>query len=117
MHLPETISRFAIIEKNLAQSARKGAYHPNRHHTHSLPFALGLVSEIFLARLQAGGCIRSVVVCIELGKTNEVIVIRILCFNSFQKSRCIQFAFEQIREIALHQSFCFLLDLEAGTRT
>ncbi len=39
-----------------------------------------------------------------------------LNFNSFQESRCIQFAFEQIGEIALHQSLCFFLDLEARTR-
>ena len=125
-----------IIERRiLSQSAWAGVDHPHWHHAYSLSFALGLVPEIFLARLQAGcGCCR-VVVCFELGKTNEVRMSLRVCeaiscqaeiaselamtlgFNSFQESRCIQFTFEQIGEIALHQSLRFFLDLKAGTRT
>ena len=62
----------------LLKPARTSIDHPYRHHAYSLSFALGLVPEIFLARLQAGSCCHLIPICIELGKTNEMIAFYVL---------------------------------------
>ena len=61
---------------NPVQSAWASAHHPHRHHAYSLSSALGMVPEIFLARLQTGCGSCGLVVCTELGKTDEISAVK-----------------------------------------